>query len=134
MRRRLTAIGLTLAAVIVLAAGGPRSTILIDDFSDGDAVGWDQNDSTGVGFVDASSGAYLIQSAVPIPVDDPSVGTIESHYERSLAVPRFTNGTIRGTVRANTDGTTIGFLLRDNEGTESDYGFYGSTSFGTFYI
>ena len=28
----------------------------------------------------------------------------------------------------------MGFLLRDNEETESDYGFYGSTSFGTFYI
>jgi hypothetical protein len=134
MKRKLTAIALTLAAVIVLTAGGPNSTILLDNFNDGDAVGWDQNDLTGVGVFDASSGSYLIETAVPIAIDDPSVGTVESHYERSLELPRFANGTIRCTIRANTDGTTLGFLIRDNENTESDYGFYGSTSFGTFYI
>jgi len=132
MLRRYFAIGLTLVAATVLAAGG--ATFLIDDFNDGDADGWDQNDFTGVGIYDASSGSYLIESAIPIPVDDPSVGTIESHWVRSLEIPRFANGTVRGTIRANTDGTTLGFLLRDSEDTESDYGFFGSTSFGTFYI
>ncbi len=52
----------------------------------------------------------------------PNTGTADGI---SLSLPR---------IRANTDGTTIGFLIRDNENTESDYGFYGSTSFGTFYI
>lgn len=132
MLRRYLAISLTLAAATVLAAGG--SAFLIDNFDDGDADGWDQNDFTGVGIYDASSGAYVIESGIPIAVDDPSVGTIESHWLRSLEIPRFANGTVRGTIRANTDGTTLGFLLRDNEDTESDYGFYGSTSFGTFYI
>jgi len=133
-RKWLIAIGMSLVAAIALAAGG--NTFLIDDFLDGDAVGWDQNDFTGVGIYDASSGAYEIKSDedLPIPVDDPSAGSIESHWERSLEVPRYASGTVRGTIRANTDGTTCGFLLRDNEGTESDYGFYGSTSFGTFYI
>ena len=134
MRHRLTTIGLTLASVIALGAAGPNNTILVDNFNDGNAAGWDQNDFTGVGVFDASSGSYLIESSVPIAIDDPSVGTIESHYERSLELPRFANGKIRCTVRANTYGTTVGFLIRDNENTESDYGFYGSTSFGTFYI
>jgi hypothetical protein len=134
MRRKLTSLGLALVAVTVLAAGASRSTILIDNFNDGDAVGWDQNDFTGLGVFDASSGAYVIESSDPIPVDDPSVETIESHWERSLEVPRFANGTLRATVRANTYGTTAGFTIRDNENAESDYGFYGSTSFGTFYI
>jgi hypothetical protein len=134
MKRKLTAIGLTLAAATVLAASSPNNTILIDNFNSGNAAGWDHNDFTGVGIFDASSGSYLIESTVPIAIDDPSVGTIESHYKRSLELPRFANGKIRCTVRANTYGTTVGFLIRDNENTESDYGFYGSTSFGTFYI
>lgn len=46
----------------------------------------------------------------------------------------FANGTMRGLIRANTYGTTIGFLFRESHETETDYGFYGSTSFGTFYI
>ena len=132
MFRKWMTIGLLLLAATGLAAGG--STFLFDDFADGDAVGWDQNDFTGVGIYDASSGAYLIESAVPIPVDDPSVGSMESHWERSLDIPKYASGTVRGTIRANTDGTTCGFLLRDREPTESDYGFYGSASFGTFYI
>lgn len=133
MTRKFAFLALSLVAAIAIA-GDPHSTILIDDFNDGDFVGWDLNDFTGVGVLDASSGSFVIETTAPIPVDDPSVGAIESHWERSASVPRFANGTMRGTVRANTDGTTAGFLLRDNDGTESGYGFYGSTSFGTFYI
>jgi hypothetical protein len=130
-RTSVTAIGLTLFAATGLAAAG---TFLLDDFNDGDAVGWDRNDFTGIGIYDASSGEYVIRAGGPIAVDDPSVGTMESHWERSLGAPQFTNGTMRGTVRANTYGTTAGFMLRDSDVTETDYGFYGSTSFGTFYI
>lgn len=132
MSRKWLAVGLSLVAATLLASGS--ATMLIDDFNDGDSEGWDQNDFTGIGVYDASSGAYVLRSSASIAVDDPSVGSIESHWERSLLAPRFSNGTMRGTIRANTYGTTMGFLIRDNEGTESDYGFYGSTSFGTFYI
>ncbi len=134
MKSKLNTPGLKLAAAPVLVATRPSNTILIDNFNDGTAAGWDHTDLTGVGIFDASSGSYLIQSAVPIAINDPSVGTIESHYKRSLELPRFASGKIRCTVRANTYGTTVGFTIRDNENTESDYGFYGSTSFGTFYI
>ena len=135
MRDRLRAIALTVfaAATLAVASHAFQPGILIDDFNDGDAVGWDQNDFTGLGIFDASSGAYVIRSSGPIAVDDPSVGSIESHWVRSFT-PRYSNGTLRGTVKANTVGTTAGFLVRDSEATESDYGFYGSTSFGTFYI
>lgn len=135
MRHELTKIGLTLAAVTVLAAASPNNTVLVDNFNDGNDVGWEHNDMTGgLGTFDASSGAYVISSSAPILVTDPSAGAIESHWVRSLSEHRFGNGTVRGTIRANTDGTTLGFLIRDNDTTESDYGFYGSTSFGTFYI
>ena len=134
MRHKLVAIALRLAAVIVLAAAGPNNTILVDNFNDGDAVGWDQNDATGVGTFNVVSGAYVVASSSLIPVDDPTAGAIESHWLRSLSQNRFSNGTLRGTIRANSHGTTLGFLLRDYEPNESDYGFFGSTSFGTFYI
>jgi len=111
MTRNWLAIILTLIAATVLGAGG--SALFFDNFDDGDAAGWDQNDFTGIGIYDASSGAYVIESPIPIPVDDPSVGTMESHWVRSIDSAKFSNGTMRGTIRANTDGTTMGFLLRD---------------------
>ena len=133
MFRKWFAIGLTLVAATVLAAGG--STILVDDFDDGDSAGWLENDFTGGrGSFDASSGAYVLETTEPIPVTDPSVGTLDADWLPSEGVPMFANGTLRGTIRANTFGTTIGFLFRESHETETDYGFYGSTSFGTFYI
>jgi hypothetical protein len=139
MMRKLAAIGLTLAAVIVLAAGDPNSTILVDDFTEGNDAAWEHEDTTlgtawGPGIYDASSGAYHLQSTGFVPVDDPNVGTIDAHWIPSLNAPRYSNGTLRGTFRADTQGTTVGFLLRANEETFTDYGFYGSSSFGTFYI
>ena len=130
-RTPLAALALTLVAASALAGAG---TFLLDDFNDGDAVGWGENDFTGIGIYDASSGEYSFRTASPIAVDDPSLGTVESHWERSQGAPEFANGKIGGTVRANTYGTTAGFVMRDNDITASDYGFYGSTSFGTFYI
>jgi hypothetical protein len=133
MSRKWLGIGLTLVAATALAAGG--GTILIDNFNDGDSEGWEENDYTGGrGSFDASSGSYLLETTEPIPVDDPSVGTLDADWERSEGKPRFANGTMRGLIRANTDGTTVGFSMRENHDFETAYGFWGSTSFGTFYI
>jgi len=139
MRRKFTAIALSLVAAIVLTAGGPNRTILVDDFNDGDDAGWEHEDLTegtawGPAIFDASSGAYHLQSSGLVPVDDPNVGTIDAHWRPSINEPRFANGTLRGTFRADTAGSTVGFLLRTNDEAVTDYGFYGSTSFGTFYI
>ena len=117
----------------LLAAGG--STIVIDDFNDGDSEGWEENDFTGGrGSFDASTGSYVLETTEPIPIDDPSVGTLDADWEPSEGAPMFANGTMRGLITANSYGTTIGFLFRESHETETDYGFYGSTSFGTFYI
>src|ERR1700704_6295465 len=122
-RTPLAALALTLVAASALAGAG---NFLLDDFNDGDAVGWGENDFTGVGIYDASSGEYSFRTASPIAVDDPSLGTVESHWERSQGAPQFANGKMRGTIRADNYGTTAGFVMRDNDETASDYGFYGS--------
>jgi hypothetical protein len=125
-----------LVAVIVMLAASPHSTIPIDDFDDGDDGGWEREDFTPaqVAVFDASSGSYTLDSMIPVPIDDPFVGTVDANWGPSENQPRFSNGTLRGTVRANTDGSTVGLLLRANDESGTDYGFYGSTGFGTFYI
>jgi hypothetical protein len=135
MNRKWTATGLTLIAIAALGSGRGWHTIHVDNFNDGNSDGWEETDFTaGRGSFDASSGSYVLRTTEPIPVDDLSVGTLDADWERSEDRRRFENGTMRGTIRAETDGTTVGFLLRDSHETESDYGFYGSASFGTFYI
>jgi hypothetical protein len=139
MKRMLIAFGLVLVGVTVLASGNGKRTILIDNFNDGDSEGWTERDFTAFtgeprGSFDASSGKYVLETIEPIPIDDASVGTIDADWEASEENALFGNGTMRGTIRANTDGTTIGFGMRENHEVETAYGFYGSTSFGTFYI
>src|SRR5262249_47022707 len=125
-----------LVAALVLTAGGPNSTILVDNFNDGNDDGWIHEDLTPAQMAtyDASSGSYTLDSAVPVLVGDPSVGTVDAHWGPSINNPRFSNGTLRGTFGANPPGSTVGFLLRANEEAFTDCGFYGSTGFGTFYI
>ena len=80
MQRKLTVIALSLLGILALAASAGNNNKLIDDFNDGDAIGWDQNDFTGLGVFDASSGQYVLSTSAPIAVDDPSVGTVETHW------------------------------------------------------
>jgi hypothetical protein len=126
----------TLIAAIVMVAAGPHGTIPVDDFDDGDDVGWKHEDFTPaqVATFDASAGSYTLDSAVAVPIDDPFAGTVDADWEPSEGRPRYSNGTLRGTVRANTAGSTVGLLLRADDESGTDYGFYGSTGFGTFYI
>jgi hypothetical protein len=135
MKRIATAIGLAFVAVTLLAAGERNRTIPVDDFDDGDAAGWKEADFTGGrGTFFVEDGAYHLETTEPIPVDDPSVGTLDADWEASEDVPLFSNGVMRGTIRANTAGTTVGFSMRENHEFETAYGFWGSASFGTFYI
>jgi hypothetical protein len=57
-------------------------------------------------------------------------------WEGARDNPAFGHGIVHGTIRANTEGTTAGYLLRanTNPNEDHDYGFFGSSSFGTFYI
>ena len=62
----------------------PDSTILVDNFNDGNSDGWSENDFTGGrGSFDASSGSYVLETTEPIPVLDPSVGTLDADWEPS---------------------------------------------------
>lgn len=113
----------------------------IDDFNDGDDAGWSHLDFTagqpwGPATYDASSGAFTLQTAGAVPADDPLSGTIVATWEGSRGNEEFGHGVVRAIVRANTPGSTVGLLLRANDtpGSDHDYGFYASSSFGTFYI
>src|SRR5262245_2049021 len=129
MVRKCTLIVLLLMATSVVGAGKKNAFFLIDDFNDGDSEGWLEADFTGGrGSFFVTDDAYQLQTTESIPVDDLSVGTLDADWEASEDNPLFANGTVRGVVRANTYGTTVGLLLRDSHETESDYGFYGSTS------
>ena len=142
-RRKLLCLSL---AVIVTTLGiaddGQRGRrMLIDNFNDGDHEGWTELDFTtpgdgGPAIYDASSGALRVRSAGAIPITDPAAGAMNASWEASRIEPKFGNGVVRGTVRANTEETTAGYLLRANTdpGSDHDYGFFGSSSFGTFYI
>src|SRR4051812_36118636 len=101
MIRKFSTIGSALLSVLLLTAGGHEGTILNDNFNDGDADGWDQNDFTvgspgGPGIFSVVDGEYVIESTGPIPVDDASVGTIESHWVASMDNPKFSNGKMSG--------------------------------------
>jgi hypothetical protein len=110
--------------------------IFVDDFADGDDAGWTHIDFTGIATFDASSGAYRLRTSDALPPDDPSVGTMAATWEGSRDNPAFGHGIVHGTIRANTEGTTAGYLLRanTNPNEDHDYGFFGSSSFGTFYV
>jgi hypothetical protein len=110
--------------------------IFVDDFADGNNDGWTHIDFTGIATFDASSAAYRLRTADALPPDDASFGTMAATWEGSRDNPAFGHGIVRGSLRANTEGTTAGYLLRanTNPNEDHDYGFFGSTSFGTFYI
>jgi hypothetical protein len=139
MMRRSSTIGLALVSAFLLTAGGHDRTILVDNFNEGNDANWFREDFTtvgkgGPGIYDASSGAYHIYSTGSVPINDPFAGAIDTNWIPSTDNLKFANGTLRGTIRADTDGSTVGFLLRANDEAFTFYGFHGSTSFGTFYI
>ncbi len=139
MFRKLFLVCLAAATASGLFADELSRTMLIDNFSDGDDDGWTYDDFTagtpwGPAVYDASSGEYLIEAADLVPADDPFVGTIVATWADSRGEPLFANGVGRVKVRANAYGTTAGILLRANDQDHTDYGFFGSTTFGTFYI
>jgi hypothetical protein len=138
MVRKLCAIGLALVVGTLVFGQGGR-IIPIDNFNDGDDDGWSYFDSTagtpwGPATYDPTSGSYLLEAAGPVPAFDPNVGTIVATWEGSRDRRRFSNGSVRAKFRANAYGTTAGLVLRANDEDHTNYGFYGSTTFGTFYI
>ncbi len=139
MFRKVFLFGLPVVMACALLADERSRRILIDNFSDGNDDGWTYDDFTagtpwGPAVYDATSGEYLIEAADLVPADDPFVGTIVATWADSRGEPLYSNGVGRIKVRANAYGTTAGLLLRANDQNHTDYGFFGSTTFGTFYI
>ena len=109
-----------------------------DDFGDGVADGWTEDDlnapSFGPGIYDASSGAFVLAVTGELPVGFAGAdhGTL-STWAPTVAEP-LTDGFFQGTVRANTHGSTVSLLSRADPVAGTDYGFFASTLYGTFGI
>ena len=100
-----------------------QTVIPIDDFNDGNDEGWRRVDTTvgqpwGPGTFDASSGAYLLQGAGPVPPDDPADGLLVSEWNMS-ADPLFSNGYLRFKVKVNEKNTAAFVAMREDLSTFS---------------
>ena len=119
--------------VMVLAAVGLASGELIDDFNDGNDDGWTVSDVE-IGepwdppSFDASSGSYHLLGGGVVPVGEE--GAFWSAWDVSSA-PRFSNGFMRATVRANNNTTIPALILRENH-PDSWYMFAANPARGRF--
>jgi hypothetical protein len=110
--------------------------IPVDDFDDGDDEGWTYIDTTvgqpwGPGTYDASSGAYLLQGAGPVPPDDPTDGLLVSEWDMS-ADPKFSNGYLRVKVKVNEKNTAAFVAMREDLSTFSSDVFGVDTELDNF--
>jgi protocatechuate 3,4-dioxygenase beta subunit len=104
--------------------------ILIDNFNDGDANGWSIIDSTvgkswGPGTFDASSGAYRLEGGGLVPVGQG--GFLFATWDDS-SHPTFSDGFVRAKIRAETEGSLAGIMLRYSP--DNLYLFFGHTLSG----
>ena len=98
-----------------LALQVPAETILIDDFSDANDDGWITVDSTagqtyGPGSFSASMNEYRLEGAGIIHDDVPGGGFLFSTWDAS-ADGKFSNGFLRATARAETEGSIASLAL-----------------------
>lgn len=121
---------------LVLATTPPLvgDTILIDDFNDGDDVGWTRVDTSvgtawGPGSVDPSSGSYVFQGGGDVPTGEQ--GIMLALYDASTD-PTFQDGYLRATARTEND--TLAYLvMRGDLATFSAYVFGASATTGRFW-
>jgi hypothetical protein len=113
-----------------------RTFELLDNFDDGNDDGWVREDYTtgseGPGVFDATNGAYEL--ATTNVVTGQAGGLVTSMWDASL-LPRFSNGFIRATVRADASRTNPFLLMRAPSGTGSPYYAFGADiRSGRFFI
>lgn len=116
---------MALVAISCVNFSVSAETILVDDFTDGDATGWIPLDLLGgqpggPGIYDASSGSLNIRSTDVVPAE--VFGPIAALWAGSED-PAFSNGILRATVRPETAGTATNVLMRFGM-TESGPGGY----------
>lgn len=127
-----------LVAGMIFVLSGLNSSyaaILIDDFNDGDDVGWQRVDTTtaqpwGPGTFDASSGSYLLAGAGDVPMGEG--GILVSMYDASTD-PAFNDGYLRTTLRTNDTDTLLYLVMRGDVPTFTAYVFGASANTGRFF-
>jgi protocatechuate 3,4-dioxygenase beta subunit len=128
---------LSIFLLAAIAAQATAQTILVDNFNDGIADGWTTVDSTvgqpyGPGTFDANIGAYHLEGGGLVPEPAPAGGFLASFWDHS-ADGIFTDGFLRTTVRAETEGTLASLSLRTSGSLETGidaYLFSATTAHG----
>ena len=140
-RYNLTTV-LTLVLLIVLAParilhGQANSTKLIDDFNDGNDDGWASLDflqilGLGETIFDASTNAYTIRSVDEVVPITAGCGASGSFWEPSTKGARdkhrYSNGTVRATLRFDNDISNGYVGMRYDPETISLYDFFANNS------
>ena len=107
-------------SIVVLVAlpglPGQVSADLIDDFNDGDDVGWTHFDGLagtpwGPTIYDPTSGQYVISSTEPLPPLSYLVPT-GALWTESIGDPAYSSGFLRTLIRANNDATSLAAVMR----------------------
>lgn len=117
---------------LLVSSPSMSQTVLIDDFNDGNDVGWRRVDSSvnshsnlGEGTFDASSGAYVLKGTTPTPQRER--GALMALWDKSMA-PEYQDGYLRARLSVATD-TLPWLVLRGNE-TGSDFYLFGADTSG----
>jgi hypothetical protein len=118
---------LSVGALLAICLPTASQTVLLDNFSSGTDANWTHLDYLAPpsgpfppSTFDASSGAYLIQSAIPLP-PLPVVALTGSAWTQSLTDPQFSQGFLRAIIRVNTTATNIAIGMRLNPSNVSGY-------------
>lgn len=126
--------------VSLWATQASADSTLVDDFSDGDDVGWTREDSNkgqpwGPGIFDASSRSYQLMTTGPVPPDAPGRGFVASFWDES-SDPLYSNGFLRSKVRVDTFKGVGALLFRYSGGLTSGfdgYAFVGLAGDGFYF-
>ena len=123
MRKLVLTFGLaSFASLFLLSA--PASAILVDDFSDGNDVGWVRGDSLsagGPGVFDATTGSYHLSSTSLVSADQEYVSAA---WQDSASDPSFSDGTFTVRVRMDNASTNASLFMRSDQlASPSAYGF-----------
>lgn len=136
MKISCTTFGLVVVGVLFSILTTAASAALIDDFSDGDDVGWTHLDGTvgkpwGPGIFDAKSGVYHFESQDV--VTEQFSGILQAYLNDGLS-----SGFLRATVRADIAGTNPFLIFRDHPDSPYEafefYAFGADPSNGLFFI
>ncbi len=123
MNQKLGVLLVLLVCTVLTLTGATPGQVLIDDFRDGNDVGWTHLDGTlgtpfGPGIFDASSSVYHFESTGPVP--DGELGALASFWDGSAGLD-YQDGYVR--VKMSTAVNTVAYVI-----------LRGDVSLGNFYL